>query len=955
MANTALQALHFIDSDGKPIHGLVPVRDRGARAGLSVDEHAAVIDAESFERIDYVFFRRFTGGRSSQVAAYVVDNNDKRLDKGSLARLHQQVWIHGTAPLLYVAWPSRIDVLACARGADFWVNDERKYKPASECLLETAAKVARELQRFSAFRLADGTFWEDTRNKALANYAKAAHQSLIQAVVEADKALEGAKNPVLRRLLLLVVLIKYLEDRDVFPNRGWFGQWHKGARTFFDVLKGGKPDEVCKLLDFLERKFNGDVFKLSSGHRQELTRQVLKGFGELVEGRTLDGQRHFWKQFSFEHLPVEIISHLYQRFVKDGHGAVYTPPLLASLLLDHAMPYAKLSGKERVLDPACGSGVFLVGAFRRLINVWRSKNGWRKPDVHTLKKILKRSIYGIEWESFAVDLTAFSLSLAICDALTPDVIWKELTFDKLGESNLFEADFFAELRKSRSYGSSVLDDRFDIIIGNPPFESELTVDAAKVDKAAQRENKERGPVPDKQIAYLFLEQALTLLNTDGRICLIQPSGFLYNRNTKAFRETIFRRRQIETILDFTSIRKLYKADKMTIAVFARAGEPADDHEIKHWTFRRTVSVHERICFELDHYDRHRVPQKLAESDPYVWRANLLGGGRLVEISQRLRGMRTLAEYLEEKKQNGWDYGEGFIAAKKEPRTPAPFLTGKWLLPTRAFTDAGIDESQITEKVTHTHFRSAYKKDRFSPPLVLIKEVGSLPIDYWDEGCLAYRAKIIGIHAPPSKASTLRKLYGALRRNHGFYQFCCALNGTQSLVGKATAILKQDIDALPYPENLQDLSLAFWEQALCEDTLEFMADYVRLGQNSQLLKDAANTDDLQKYSKLFVRMLGSIYDNLHASAPIFLNGLTCQPFYFGKSPNLPWLGEGAEDELRTLIYDDVQHESLRTIRVLRFYTENVMLVVKPDRLRYWIRSTAIRDADETLVVLRGQGY
>ena len=718
-----------------------------------------------------------------------------------------------------------------------------------------------------------------------------------------------------------------------------------------EVLEGGDPKEVHRLLSFLEQKFNGDVFKLSSEHRKKLTRRALKGFAELVEGKTLDRQRHFWELFSFKHLPVEIISHLYQRFVQGGHGAVYTPPFLAALLLDHAMPYAQLSGRERVLDPACGSGVFLVGAFRRLINVWRSKNGWRKPAVHTLKEMLKWSIHGIELDPFAVDLTAFSLSLAICDALKPGEIWDKLTFDQLRESNLFDADFFSKILERHSGEPTVLDDGFDIVVGNPPFESKLTDAAAEVDEAAQRENRERGPVPDEQMAYLFLEQTLTLLRPDGRICLIQPHGFLYNSKAESFRTAIFRKRQVETILDFTSIRKLYKADKMTIAVFARAGGPAEDHEINHWTFRRTTSVHERICFERDHYDRHRVPQKLAESEPYVWRANLLGGGRLLEISQRLRGMRTLAEYV---KENGWNYGEGFIVGKTVERKPAPFLHGKPFLPAEALTDSGIDESQIG-RVTETHFRSAYKKDRYTAPLILIREVESLPIDYWDKGFIAYRAKIIGIHAPPSQASTLRKLYRALRRNHGFYRFCCALNGTQSFVGKATAILKQDIDALPYPEDPQDLSLSFWEQVLCEDVIEFMADYVRLGQNSDLLKKRAKADDLQEYSRFFVRMLGSIYDNLHASDPIFLDGLTCQPFYFGKRPNLSWLGKGAENDLRTLIYNGKKHEFLRTIRVLRFYTENVLLLVKPDRLRYWIRSTAIRDADETLDNLRRQGY
>ena len=944
MANISLQAVDLIRTDGKLSEGLVPVHKRSS--GLDIAEKAVVFDAETFERIDYVFFRRFSDGRSSQVAAYVVDNSDERLDEKALANLHLQVWLQGTAPLLYVAWPSRVDVLACARGPDFWDGNENRYNPAE--MLKTTGKISSEIQKFSAFRLTNGTFWEDPHNVELADHDKAAHQSLIQAVVEADKDLNGKNNPVLRRLLLLMVLVKYLEDRRVFPNDGWFGRFHKGARKFFDVLKGTDPEEVNRLLTFLEDKFNGDVFDLSLIQPHQLTKTSLKTFAYLVEARTIKHQRYLWDQFSFEHLPVEIISHLYQRFVEDGHGAVYTPPFLAALLLDHTMPYEKLTGEERVLDPACGSGVFLVGAFRRLINVWRNRHGWKRPNVETLKKILRQSIFGIDLDRNAVDLAAFSLSLAVCDALRPAVILKELKFDRLRDSNLFEADFSRLLLDARQGSSTILNKHFDIVIGNPPFESKLTEAAKQIDQAAQQQDNSRGKCPDNQAAYLFLEQALTvLLPNRGRVCLIQPVGFLYNRNVKNFRSKIFQNYRVDTVLDFTSIRNLYEADAKTVAVFAHTRQPDKDHYINHWTFHRTVSVHQRICFELDHYDCHRVLQKDAENNPYVWHVNLLGGGRLLGISQRLRSMHTLAEYI---KRQGWEYGEGFIEAKTGRREPAPFLKGKPLLTTSAFSESGIDENRI-DKVTATHFRSAYTEDRYSPPLVLIKQVVSLPVVFWDKGFLAYSQSFVGIHAPPSHASELRKFYNFFHDKHDIYKFSCILNGGAF---SATAYCKDRIDELPHPDDLKEYSFSFWEDVLCEDVLIYMTEYIRLGQNSKLLRKKAEVLDLRKYSDIFIKLLGSVYDNLKASDPVFLDGLICQPFYFGENPKLSWLNEDAQDQLRKLVYYK-SHDHLRTVRVVRFYSENVLLIVKPDRLRYWIRSTAIRDADETLLRLRQQGY
>jgi hypothetical protein len=843
--------------------------------------------------------------------------------------------------------------LACARGPDFWNESKQQcqYKPAREFksdLLTTTGQISDEMKKFSAQRLADGTFWDDPDNRILANHDRAAHQSLIQAVVEADKDLGGKTNPVLRRLLLLMVLVKYLEDRGVFPN-GWFGRFHKGAKNFFDVLQGGDPVEVNRLLTFLEGKFNGDIFDLSLLSSDKLTKSTLKRFADLVDAKTLQRQLYLWEQFSFEHLPVEIISHLYQRFVEDGHGAVYTPHFLASLLLDHVMPYKELTGKERILDPACGSAVFLVGAFRRLVNLWRSQHNWKRPTVKTLKEILKNSIYGIDLDRNAIDLSAFSLSLAICDALKPEVIWNELKFDRLRDSNLFEKDFFELLLETKNGIANVLEKKFDIVIGNPPFESKLTNAAKQIDKLIQQSTPLRGKCPDNNLAYLFLEQALTLLTEkNGRICMIQPSGLCYNRKPRDFRINLFKKHCVKSVFDFTSIRNLYEADPKTIAVFAYHDQPKSNDFIEHLTFRRTVSVKERICFEIDHYDHHRITREQAETNPYIWRANLLGGGRLVDISQRFQSMQTLSKYIEQKK---WTYGEGFIVGQNNGKE-ALFLTGQKYLPTKYFVSNEIDETKLPE-IKEKHFLSPKQKEQFDPPLILIKENDSLPIAFWNKGVLGYKDKIVGIHAPKLEKSELFKVYETLVSNHTLYRFCCILNGTQSLVGKSTAILKQDIDVLPYPEE-KNLSLSFWEKVLCDDTLNYMAEYVRLGQESELLQKSADKKVLCQYSEMFIKMLGSIYDNLKASNPIFLNNLICQPFYFGDSPEIEWLNKNAEPELTKSIYYE-KHAHLRTVRVIRFYDKNVMLIVKPDRLRYWIRSTAIRDADETLTKLYQDGY
>jgi hypothetical protein len=550
-----------------------------------------------------------------------------------------------------------------------------------------------------------------------------------------------------------------------------------------------------------------------------------------VEGKTLGAQRYLWEQFSFRHIPVEVLSHIYQHFAQEGKGAVFTPPMVATLMLDYVMPYKNLTGQERVLDPTCGSGIFLVGAFRRLVHFWQSKNNWQQPEVATLKRILKQSIFGVELQEEAVHLTAFSLALAICDALQPNVIWRELRFDKLVGANLQIGDL-SEWLKSRQRNAK--HDRFNVVVGNPPFMSKLN-DAAML---FRRQQKRSTAIPDKQMAYFILEQSMSLLAENGRICLIQPHGFLYNEKARSFQQSFLNNSATEAILDFTSIRKLYDgADPKTVAVLSTARKPEGNHRILHLTFRRTFSAKERIAFELDHYDRHFVIQESLNERPWTWRANLLGGGRLQSLVARMDALPKLRDFFT---KVGWDYGEGFVLAKTGNRQPAPWLTDKPLLPTSAFDDNGIDTSKITT-VTAKRFRSAYSEDRYSAPLMLIKEVDTLPCVFWNRGFLAYRHQIVGIHAPKKEEKRLRQFYSDFIENRRTLRAICAVLGTRALSSKATSILKRDIDVLPWPEEDSERQLSWWEKCLCDDVVEYTADFIRLGQNSRLLIEQVTSE------------------------------------------------------------------------------------------------------------------
>jgi hypothetical protein len=217
--------------------------------------------------------------------------------------------------------------------------------------------------------------------------------------------------------------------------------------------------------------------------------------------------------------------------------------------------------------------------------------------------------------------------------------------------------------------------------------------------------------------------------------------------------------------------------------------PSTTKKILHLTFRRTKTLKEKLLFELDPYDFHWVSRESVKQNPYVWKTNLLGGGRLHRMMDRLlRDAPTLGKYLEEKRENhGWQFGEGYSVGYAKPlndlphvtelleRSPeelkerhnlkglpqlAPWLTGKPGISSKALTQTGIDRETV-QPLDKFFFERPRKtiQQIFSAPHVLIREIvdgAAIPAMYTDEYSV-FTNQIIGVHAPDSERNQLKIL------------------------------------------------------------------------------------------------------------------------------------------------------------------------------------------------------
>lgn len=935
------------EDNAASVEGLVLVK-RYCKDGRPPEEVVMIEKAAEYGA-QAVFFEAGRNGSHSIAQAFIFVSVGPETNK-EFAEIHKKLWSWGGVPLVYRKLPGQLQLFRCAHGPDFMTSKgELVCKPVSTLLL--ASNIASD-PWWSAEQMHNGTLWDDTEAcKMLLSSRKSAHKKLINAVNAISVDLnEKAILPkhLRRKLLILSLLIAYLEQREVFKE-GYFGKILEGATRFFHILADG-PSLVA-LLEDLESRFNGHVFVLEPADREVLINsQELTRFSKLIEGREVNGgQLTLWQLYSFKDLPVELISHIYQLFVKDADSSVYTPPFLVRLMLEECLTWERINrlhdNNEIILDPSCGSGVFLVEAYKRLVLHWRSQNQWQKPGVTVLKKLLDR-IHGIDLEDGAIELAAFSLCLALCDALEPEDIRSSIKlFPVLSGRTLHVSCFFEA--KERGLMTS----RVGVVLGNPPFASNLSTEGAI--RSYDNYSSEHGVLPDKQLGYLFLHEAMKMIAVGGILCMLQQYNFLYNQQSLKFRRNFLQTWDVREILDFISVRGLFQkgnADTKIIVVVAEATAPVPNREILHATFRRSGRSDAEQGFDIDYYDLHWLHRDVALENDAIWRTNLLGGGRALGLANRLNKYRRLGEFAE---QQGWDFGEGFIEAKNGKRVPAVHLTGKKYLPSSALALTGPDLEQVTT-VEGELFKSAYTAKRFTPPMLLVRENMEIAHCLWTDSYLTYSQQIVGFCGPESDLPILKSIDKWISTERRSLQAHLALTSPRLFVQKATALQADDIFSMLYPAE-NSLELSENEEILVDDIVDYYGDLIRLGESSAAMKENGFLA-VPDFNDVFLKQVNATYKNkpLRALKNQAWPGVICQPFVFGDG-EVDWHGAEQLKEKLNVLLKDGQSTSLNVTRISRIYDENFIFLLKPDRLRFWLRSVALRDADETLADLRDQGY
>lgn len=768
------------------------------------------------------------------------------IDPDAIQQLHKNVWSQSKAPLLFITLPHEIRIY---NGYERTPGPDEELDTPSRLLQRltgltdhlTAQRIIRtklvEENHYERIYLETGAFWNTTEGQKI-NYRNRADRHLVEGMGQMRKLLieAGLSNHVAYTLLGRSILIRYLEDRGALTS-DWVEQMTEGQASYYQDALNSR--EITYLLfERLCNRFNGDLFPVegAEGDVDESHLGLLLSFLNRTNLET--GQLSLWP-YNFEYIPIELISNIYDIFLDNrrASGAYYTPLLLADFILEETMGDDIIRPEMTVLDPACGSGIFLVGAFRRLIRAWRQANG--KLDDEDLNRILQTSIFGVDKNPEAVRIAAFSLYLEILNHLSNEQIRGDsFQFPSL-QSNLLDCDFFL-----KEVDEHFADRKFDRIVGNMPWGQGTLTKAAK-EWLAENDYVVGG----KQAAPAFMLRVRRFCQSDGEIAVLAPakSTILVTSDThQAFRDQFFSSSHVRTVVNFSPlVYELFPAAiSPAVAMFYAPNPSIQDDKIVYGVPKPSSLSQHLKAIVLDTTEIKFLDLEDLLAQPQLWKTAMWGNPRDAALIGRLK---SLPQLREQAKKLNWIIGEG-IQIKGDREDPAPWLEGMNLVPTRKLRPYFVDMSvcePIEERVFHRPLRQRQKL--LKAPLVLIRQ-SQCNAAFSDED-IAYRHKISGVAGNKGQERLLKWLVAYINSSLAkYYHF---LTSTSWAVERGT-IIQWEYKEMPFPiPDEADVRL--------ERILEHLDEIEKLLVDGELLFDFGREERVKEHEKAIDELVFDIFD------------------------------------------------------------------------------------------------
>lgn len=593
---------------------------------------------------------------------------------------YRRAWSLTRPRCLFLATEEELRVYALSTPPARSLDEATTLRPVE--VVARAADIAERLALYHRESLEAGALFDA---EPYAKRRGRADSQLLHDVRAATDALvdAGLNRPLAHTLIERVILIRYLEDREIVTHEYFEDlaatddRWGSALRTepLMPALGVQSTFVAClrskrftyAVFARLADDFNGDLFVVSENEMRRVRQRHLGLVGRLLSGAGLDDQDPlFLWAYDFSVVPTSLISSIYEEFYRAGTeedgGTHYTPPELVEFVLTEALTPQVLNSAPTICDPACGSGIFLVEAFRRIVRHETAARG-RRLSSQRLQRLLMERFVGIDLNGEAIRLAAFSLYLAYLNYQTPRDIREAGPLPRLihragdaaGAGVLVVADAFSpRLTEVDEAGVSQVaypaSRRFDVVVGNPPWDEPKASSSRTGDRWARAREL---PVGDRNPSQLFLWRSLTLLKPEGTAALLIGATAVHNsrQTSRDFRTQWLKEIRLDAVVNFTAARDLFFDGGVApfVLVKFRRVPPGGSLDTSSKVSYRTVRPSSALAStrSLDHarIDRRWVNQESLLHRDYLWKTYAWGNQHDDAFMARLDAEKRLTDFL----------------------------------------------------------------------------------------------------------------------------------------------------------------------------------------------------------------------------------------------------------------------------------------------------------------------
>jgi len=547
-------------------------------------------------------------------------------------------------------------------------------------------------------------------------------------------------NYAVQRTIDRIIFLRMCEDRGI--------ERYGNLRSLLE--KDNVYSNLCKIYEKADEKYNSGLFHFKKERGKtdmpdELTMNLI--IDDRILKEIIKSIYYPESPYEFSVLSPEILGNVYEQFlgkvirltpghrakveekpeVKKAGGVYYTPKYIVDYIVENTVgkiiegKTPKQISKIRILDPACGSGSFLLGAYSYLLDyhlkwytnrknpklykdqIYLGKNEEWHLTIKEKKRILLNNIYGVDIDNQAVEVTKLSLLLKVLEGESSDVfeqqqkLWRERALPDLGDNikcgnSLIGPDFYSggiqttlfneeEMHRINAFDwnkefKDIMDNGgFDVVIGNPPYVRQEMIGNFK--EYFQKHYEVYHGTAD--LYSYFIEKGIKLLNENGLYGVIVANKWMRANYGEPLRKWL-KNRNIMEILDFGDLPVFKKATTYPCIMIVNAGKPSK----KFWAVNFKTLEPSKL---KEMVEKTRFKVNISSLDDSGWALVSEDEFRLLEKLKRAG--KPLGEYVDGKIYRGVLTGldKAFVIdeetknrlIKQDPKSAEiikPFLEGK---------------------------------------------------------------------------------------------------------------------------------------------------------------------------------------------------------------------------------------------------------------------------------------